>query len=288
MRSVGLRPDGPVVWGAKVRSRKHGVYIVETADPLARAPIDPAAVDHWISRVPGLRLDGARPTAGELGRRLAEFWIPDEAVVYVGLAGTNLASRIRGYYRTPLGDPRPHAGGHWLKTLQGLNTFLVSWAETDEPDRYEGELLAAFAEGARESARGLAANLVLPFANRANALGTRKPHGITGSTLPHAAARSSSLRESAQPALPTAQVSRTGLTDRLGRINAALQVLACSQSERRITAVDGARELDRRGLLKDSPTRPGLPLRNLLRAGQIYAAYQEAGRWWFIACMGDD
>lgn len=49
--------------------------------------------------------------------RLATFWLPDEVVLYIGLAGASVRKRVRQYYRTPLGDKRPHAGGWWLKTL---------------------------------------------------------------------------------------------------------------------------------------------------------------------------
>jgi hypothetical protein len=67
-------------------------------------------------------------------------------------------------------------------------------------------------------------------------------------------------------------------------INRALGRLACAQPEGEITAVDAARELDRLGLLRDSASRPGLPLRKLLRDGEIVNGYQQSGRWWFIRC----
>lgn len=73
---------------------------------------------------------------------------------------------------------------------------------------------------------------------------------------------------------------------RVDEINAALQSIACADPSGEVTAVDAARELDRRGLLRDSPSRPGKPLRDLLRAGQVPGAYQEAGRWWRIRCVG--
>jgi len=49
-------------------------------------------------------------------------------------------------------------------------------------------------------------------------------------------------------------------------------------------AVDAARELDRMGLLPDSRSRPGKPLRDKLRAGQIEHTHQENGFRWFIRC----
>jgi hypothetical protein len=53
-----------------------------------------------------------------------------------------------------------------------------------------------------------------------------------------------------------------------------------------VTAVEAAVWLDDAGLLKDSPTRPGLPLRQLLRAGKILQAEQRPpspnGRWYIV------
>jgi hypothetical protein len=49
-----------------------------------------------------------------------------------------------------------------------------------------------------------------------------------------------------------------------------------------VPAVEAARWLDRGGLLKDSRHRPGLPLRELLRAGQILGQRQELNGRWFI------
>jgi hypothetical protein len=54
-----------------------------------------------------------------------------------------------------------------------------------------------------------------------------------------------------------------------------------------VTAVEAARWLDEAGLLADSPHRPGLPLRNLLRRGDIHGAVQRPprpnGRWFISA-----
>lgn len=46
--------------------------------------------------------------------------------------------------------------------------------------------------------------------------------------------------------------------------------------------MQAAQWLDEAGLLKDSDTRRGRPLRDLLRAGRIEGSYQESGRWWRI------
>jgi len=45
------------------------------------------------------------------------------------------------------------------------------------------------------------------------------------------------------------------------------------------TPVDVGPYLEKRGILKDSSSRPGKPLRDLLRKGQIPNAYQNGNRW---------
>lgn len=275
LREARIDPAGPVTWGARVPCRVPGVYVIETPDPLDAAPLDPDAIAAWIERVPSLRVDGVRPSVAVLAERLASFWMPNEPVVYVGLAGTSVTRRIGQFYRTPLGNPRPHAGGHWLKTLSGLETFRVWWAETGDPATAEDALLKAFA--LRHGG-----GLVLPFANRQTAGGVKKPHGITGSTI--------SASHAAKPAIdrPPRPVAAARKSQKILDINAALQRLACAEPVREIRAVDAARELDRMGLLKDSRQRRGLPLRKLLRGGKIEHSYQKDGRWWFIRCERSD
>lgn len=53
-------------------------------------------------------------------------------------------------------------------------------------------------------------------------------------------------------------------------------------NEREITAVEAAVVLHKVGLLKDSSSRPGKPLRDKLRRGEIPNAYQK-GKYWFIS-----
>lgn len=74
----------------------------------------------------------------------------------------------------------------------------------------------------------------------------------------------------------------------VAEINAAIQRLACAHPDGRVTAVEAGAELDRLGLLRDSATRRGKPLRDLLREGAIEHAYQEAGRYWFIDCAAPE
>jgi hypothetical protein len=208
-------------------------------------------------------------------------------VVYVGLAGTSVAKRVRQFYRTPLGDPRPHAGGHWLKTLATLPSLHIWWAETDDPSVAEDALLVAFADRVIANSNRKLADPVLPFANRQTAAGLRKVHGISGSTLDRSPRPAGLLppRLGSKALTNRNAASGSGTTrGSLAEINRALQAIACRQSDREVTAVEAAQELDRLGLLRDSPTRRGKPLRDLLRAGSIDHSRQDGGRWWFIQC----
>lgn len=185
LRSVGLLADGPATWGTSVRSNRPGVYLVELPAPPALAPIDIAAVGRWIERVPTLTLDGKHPTGRELAARLHGFWLPDQPVLYIGMSTASVGGRVAQFIRTPLGDRKPHAGGHWLKTLSGLDRLRVWWAETDAPVEYEDALLSAFAEAVppEVAARLHDPALILPFANLQTADGARKDHGIRGALL---------------------------------------------------------------------------------------------------------
>ena len=190
--SVGLSVGGCVQWKTPIPVRASGVYVVSISDDpsrgnglLRRAPVDPSAVGAWLGRVPSLRIDGAKCVgADELCHRLASFWLSDENIVYIGKA-TSLRSRVGDYYRTPLGEPRPHAGGHWVKTLSCLPILRVYFRETSAYEAAEQSLLGAFMQGASNTARKsiLDPSLPIPFANLEFPAGIRKKHGISGSKL---------------------------------------------------------------------------------------------------------
>lgn len=189
----GLSPAGVVRWGEPIPETKPGVYAValtEDTDSAAGAvgdcPLDPAAVKHLLSVRPELRLDGKRPTAAELTDRLAELWLGDETVVYIGLAGTSVQSRVSAYYRTPLGARSPHAGGWPLKTLSVLRDSWVHYAPFPDPATAEQQMLDVFASGVSARARAKLHDplLLVPFANLERAKGERKQHGIIGARAP--------------------------------------------------------------------------------------------------------
>jgi hypothetical protein len=141
--AVSLEGIGFVPWLDSVPSAEPGVYIL-TLSPafnlnsrvFKQAPIDRAAISKWISEVPQLELDrNPGPSPDELMKRLEEFWLPDESVLYIGQTTSSLRKRVRQYIKTPLGDRKPHAGGHWIKTLSILDETFVHFAKSPDPKR---------------------------------------------------------------------------------------------------------------------------------------------------------
>ena len=127
-------------------------------------------------------MDGERPTSRALAARLHDFWLPGQTVVYVGMTPASIGGRVGAFYRTPLGDRKPHSGGQWLQTLRGLDRARVWWAVTDAPEEYEDALFNAFA-AAVDTSPAAAPRLpdravVLPFANLQTATGVRKALGF--------------------------------------------------------------------------------------------------------------
>ena len=184
-RAVGLMADGPVVWGRPVPSRSPGVFIIELPATLHHAPTELTRIGKWLERVPELRLDGVHPTSRALAARLEAFWLPSTRVLFVGATDGSIGGRIEAIRNTVLGDRRPHAGGHWLHTLTGLEQARVWWAATTAVEEAEDALLTAFAETipAAEAAALHDATVVLPFANLRNATGDRKRTGLANSLI---------------------------------------------------------------------------------------------------------
>jgi transcription elongation factor GreA len=177
--------DGPAVWGRPVQAQGPGVFVVEAPAPQASAPIELTRVGKWIERVETLRLDGEVPTSKAVAARLGSFWLPSQTVLFIGSSDVSVARRVAAIAKTELGDRRPAAGGHWLKTLRSLDGLKVWWAATAATEEYEDALLAAFAAGVPEA--DLAPlpdrSVILPWANLRSASGERKATGLTGALI---------------------------------------------------------------------------------------------------------
>jgi len=251
IRSIGLLADGPVRWGQPVPARGPGVYVVELPAPLPSAPLDLALVGKWLERVPGLRLDGTRPSSRALMARLASLWLADAAVLYAGATTASTGGRVAALEHHVLGDPRPHADGQWLHALHDLSTARLWWATTDAPEEYLDALLDAFGAAAAAPATlpsgtaRPASALLLPWATTRRPTGERQGHGISGSVLP--------LPETA--AAPPTRVVEVPPGD-----------------------ADGARVEDKgSGTIRRAPGRPPRPAAPATRARRATAAPARAG-----------
>lgn len=204
--SGGLVADGVVRWrdpipAPKPGSPTTGVYLValtaDAADLAASCPECPLStdrIDELLEARPELRLDGSRCNSAALAARLSSFWLADEVVVYIGLAGPRkktpkegeLAKRVGEYYKTPLGARSPHAGGWFIKTLAVLDQLYVHYAYCDEVDRVEQRMLFDFIQNVSRDCRARLHDpeRAMPFANLEYPPGVRKCHGISGVKAP--------------------------------------------------------------------------------------------------------
>ncbi|MEO7664824.1 MAG: transcription elongation factor GreA [Candidatus Limnocylindrales bacterium] len=186
LRSVGLRPDGPVLWGRPLTTRAPGLYLVELPETRNSPGIDINRVGKWLEHVPDLRMDRERPTSKALATRLNSLWLPTETVLYIGATKNSLGGRVNSLAHHVIGDRKPHADGHWLHLIAGMDKARLWFAETDATEEYLDALLDAFAAGLDTStipARPAGA-LPLPWGNLRRPTGERQAHGLTNSILP--------------------------------------------------------------------------------------------------------
>ncbi len=186
LRSVGLMADGPAVWGRPMRASGPGVFVIELPSRPATAPIELTRVGKWIERLPGMQIDGREAVSRAVAARLASFWIPSTTVVFIGSSRQSVASRVAAIERTELGERRPYAAAHWLRTLMGLERARVWWASTEAIEEYEDALFTAFAAAvpAEDREKLHDASVVMPWANLRSTSGERKAHGLTGYLVP--------------------------------------------------------------------------------------------------------
>ena len=194
---TGLIADGleTVRWGHTPTSSKVGIYIVSTSqnptinDNLFESiPINNNILEFWLNKVKTLQLDGnTSPTVSQLRDRLNKFWLPDESILYIGQTecSKGIKRRVSQYYRTELGERKPHAGGHWIKTLSILNELFVHYFPDNTPTQTEKNLLRTFVGQVSEQTlvNLRDRNLPIPFANLELEKGNIKNHGISKSKI---------------------------------------------------------------------------------------------------------
>lgn len=194
VKKVGLDPKSlkKVKWGTPVSTQKEGVYSVslsETPDAnnsLAEIPISMNILKEWINKVGGFTIDKSLTYDSELIKnRLSKFWLSDESILYIGKAPIRknrkgLGNRIQEYYETEFGESKPHAGGHWIKTLSNLKDLYVYYIECPNSPKIESDMMEQFGSSVSETSKKQLSGtgVILPFANLEDGRKTRKKHGL--------------------------------------------------------------------------------------------------------------
>lgn len=193
IKKFDLPKSKVVKWKETISTEKEGIYIVSLSkDPelnsgiLEEIPISKNIIDKWIQKVNGFELDKVLTFDKDLIiERLSEFWLPDENIVYIGKApirsnGKGIGNRVREFYKTEYGEKRPHAGGHWLKSLSNLNDLYVHYILCDNSGDFEIKLLKQFIDNISDKSKRKLRDkqLMLPFANLELKKGQIKKHGL--------------------------------------------------------------------------------------------------------------
>jgi hypothetical protein len=145
-----------VRWGTIFSEKRQGIYVVSTSNNpdkylgITDQPnFDNQQINLWISKLPDFQIDGLPATLTNIKNRLAEFWFPDESILYIGKAPTRksksgISKRVSEYFSTIIGNRGPHSGGQWIKTLKDIDTFTVYYSICDKPEDIEHRMLDFF------------------------------------------------------------------------------------------------------------------------------------------------
>src|SRR5690348_11559838 len=122
--AVGLRAEVTVQWGTPVPLNTSGVYVIsanqgpDDGTPPGPAPVSLASVEQLVVGAPKPVVNGRPAGVADVIDQLRRNWFEDEPVLYIGLASRSVRRRISQFHATPIGAPRPHAGGWFLKMLE--------------------------------------------------------------------------------------------------------------------------------------------------------------------------
>lgn len=180
-----------VQWGRRFVDNSKGIYIVSTSNQadqnLGTTPspqFNDRAFTEWLNNCPRLTIDGIKPTIQILKNRLAEFWLPDENILYIGKADKRknddgLSSRVCEFYNPRMGK-NAHSGGLWIRTLSMLHQATVYYCYCEHPLGLEEQMLEYFMTNVSTItlSRVRDKSLPLPFANRQLRPGRYKKHGL--------------------------------------------------------------------------------------------------------------
>ena len=172
-KSVGLEIEGVVKWGTLPDEQRSGVYVVAISGEadnvvgIDTIPILHTSISDWITRVPMMRIDHCVPTVVSITKRLSQFWLPNETILYIGHTNRPLRSRIAEMYKHVLGDRWHHSGGQWLKTLNNIEDLHIYYSvDESHPELLGDFLLRQFHKAASADIETDQYHVVMPFANR--------------------------------------------------------------------------------------------------------------------------
>jgi len=165
LKILGFKLEGSLRWGEKIPCKKQGIYIVLTPNKKATNLIfNRGAINLWIKKVANMEVGTEKPTFENLSTELKRFWFNNEIILYVGQTSQPIRTRVNQYYKTEIGERKPHSGGYWIKTLAFLNDCLVFWKACDHPKEIETKILTFFHH--QFSDKNISKeNLIIPFAN---------------------------------------------------------------------------------------------------------------------------
>lgn len=215
---AGVTYSGVVRWGQAPNEGGPGVYVISTTERadeqggLDLARLDREAIADLLRVRPEATVDRVAATHANLSTRLQEMWVRGEPVVYIGLAGTSVRTRVKQFYDTKIGARAPHAGGWPLKMLE--SELWVHYGPAADPDAAEAAMLRRFEANVPQSSRASLVDhiTVLPFANLAHPRGRRKKHGLSGVKAQRAAAAARPAAASSREALSGVGVSSADAT----------------------------------------------------------------------------
>lgn len=234
--AAGLPHAGVVPWGTEVSLDAPGIYVIATSENvtdaggLADCPVDIGCVTELIRQRPEAEIDRAPANVDGLSRRIKQMWVPDEPVVYIGLASTSVRDRIRQFYVTRIGARAPHAGGWPIKMIdQDVAPLWVHFGPSADPDAAERAMVDWFAAGVPTGVREalIDPSAPLPFANLMFPGGRHKRHGLSGVKAAAGAIAGASARSGAESEVSAAMVVEP--TAKPG------SPLSCSSPRRRVT-----------------------------------------------------
>lgn len=237
LSAADLNPAGVVKWGDLTIPNVPGVYCVSWSANAEATHVNrdvyipsASAYTELLSICPRISVDGALATPSKLADRIGRFWIPNEPVLYIGMADTSIRARVGQYYSTKLGALAPHAGGWWLRTLESLDQLYVHFATCDDASTREQSMFAAFAASVDPGHRSqlFDSERVAPFANIDVGRGLHKHHGLTNYKIPAQSTKIVNATELFDNSLAELRVHSQPVTDK-DRMRSYLRIPAESK-----------------------------------------------------------